>query len=147
MIQGQVVHKRTPGKNLVFLDIIEDVEGERRRTSVLFKDQSLLEQVKRGDKKVHLGDSLSVEGSFDGSIFLARNFTLIEAWKDKFPGKTFQAIPPNCSSKQSQVESIHSFIFGKFILCLTGSGSFIHDSFLTLSVVTLSRYKIEFSKA
>lgn len=104
MIKGQVVHKRTPGKNLLFLDIIE--EGKQTRASVLFKDQNILEQVKRGDKKVHLGDTLRVEGSFDGNIFLATSFTIIQAWKDKFPRKTFQAIPPNFSSKQSQVGNL-----------------------------------------
>ena len=97
-LEGQVVYKRNISKNIVFLDILL-VGGDDNRTKVrgLCKaeicGQEVLDEIKRGSTKVHLGDLIQVHGSFDdneGLFHVKESIVHIEKWGEKHPKVAFQ---------------------------------------------------------
>ena len=99
VIKGQAIHKRNVSNKVVFIDIIET--EDQKRHSVLFKtaenfcDQTVIDKLKRGKDKLHLGDFIEIHGKFDEDLFVATNFSITEKWADNHPNQSFQPKPPN----------------------------------------------------
>ena len=98
VIKGQVIHKRNVSNKVVFIDIINP--EDQKRHSVLFKtsenlcDQTVIDKLKRGKYKLHLGDFVEIHGNFDKELFLAKDFLITEKWADSHPNESFQPKPP-----------------------------------------------------
>ena len=107
-ITGQVVHKRSISKKLLFLDILTDIyEDDKdinlatsKRITVMFKSVScgneLMQLARTTTNKIHIGDVVRFLGNFEDntSIFLPMAFDVIDRWETSNPGKSFCPIPP-----------------------------------------------------
>ena len=62
-LKGQVVRKKCSSKKLVFVDI---KTSKNEIFKVIFKlgicNQSVLDRLKRGEEKIHLGDFIELQG-------------------------------------------------------------------------------------
>ena len=107
-ITGQVVHKRSISKKLLFFDILTDTyEGGKdldlpksKRITVMFKSvccgNELIHIARTTTNKIHIGDVVRFLGNFEdnSSIFLPMAFDVIDRWETSNPGKSFCPIPP-----------------------------------------------------
>ena len=106
-LTGQIVHRRSLSKKLLFFDILKDfdsdidsnVKNDSRVTIMLKKDicgEELIKLARYTTSKIHVGDVVSFCGNFEGGtgIFLPSSFTVLSRWEKLNPGKTFCSIPP-----------------------------------------------------
>jgi lysyl-tRNA synthetase class II len=97
-IKGQAVHKRNISNKAMFVDVIKT--EDQSRISVLFKkaenicDQSVIDRLKRGKEKLHLGDLVEIHGSLDQDVFVATQYKIITRWSISNPDKSFESQPP-----------------------------------------------------
>ena len=107
-VTGQVVHRRSVSKKLLFLDILREfgrsdivsnVANNSRVTVMLKNDicgEELLKLARCTTSKIHVGDVVCFCGNFedDTSIFLPSSFIVVSRWEKLNPGKPFCSIPP-----------------------------------------------------
>ena len=97
-IRGQAVHKRNISNKVVFIDIMKT--EDQSRISVLFKkaenvcDQTVIDRLKRGKEKLHLGDDVEIYGGMDKDLFIATEYKIISRWAKSNPNKSFEPKPP-----------------------------------------------------
>ena len=108
-ITGQVVHRRSVSKKLLFFDILRECgrsDGESNltnipRVTVMLKNDicgdELITLARCTTSKIHVGDVVCFCGNFeDGtSVFLPSSFIVVSRWEILNPGKTFNSIPPS----------------------------------------------------
>ena len=108
-VTGQVVHKRSISKKLLFFDIFTDIyEGDKdlnlstsKRITIMFKSVScgneLINLARTTKNKIHIGDVVRFLGNFEDKklIFLPMSFDVIDRWETSNPGKSFCPIPPS----------------------------------------------------
>ena len=108
-VTGQVVHKRSISKKLLFFDILTDIyEGDKdlnlstpKRITIMFKSVScgneLINLARTTKNKIHIGDVVRFLGNFEDKklIFLPMSFDVIDRWETSNPGKSFCPIPPS----------------------------------------------------
>ena len=101
-LEGQVVYKRNVSKNIVFLDLVgEDKIRIRALCKAEICGQDIVDEIKRGSTKVHLGDVIQVSGSFDdsdGLFHLRESVVHLEKWQEKHPKVAFHPQIPTKSS-------------------------------------------------
>ena len=114
-LEGQVVYKRNISKNIVFLDI-RLVGDDRTKVRGLCKaeicGQEVLDEIKRGVTKVHLGDLIRVRGSFEdneGLFHIKESVVLIEKWQEKHPKIAFQPQIPMSSESAEKKDKTCKF--------------------------------------
>ena len=116
-VKGQVVHKRSISKKLLFFDIvIEETSGEQhslketkaspeisktKRITVILKSfvcgEKIMNLARATDSKIHAGDTVEFYGSFEEDsqcTFQASSFDVINRWDELNAGKAFIPIPP-----------------------------------------------------
>ena len=111
-VTGQIIHKRSVSKKLLFIDILReghisikeksssDTENYGRVTIIFKSDfcgEQMIKSARTPPSKIHVGDIIKFQGNFEGDeslTFLPTAFTLVNAWEEINPGKSFCPIPP-----------------------------------------------------
>ena len=110
-IKGQVIHKRSISKKLIFFDIIRDNENNIEhskqldhspnsdntiRKTVVLKSaicgEEIMSLARTTSSKIHVGDIVKFNGNFEGdtqSTFQASSFNVITRWEKSIQEKVF----------------------------------------------------------
>ena len=100
IVIGQVIHKRSLSKKLMFIDITTGSNSDDRLT-VVFKlaecGQEIMVKASKSRSKIHVGDRIRVYGApnkdADVLEILAKDFRVLERWSD-VSNTPFVPIPP-----------------------------------------------------
>ncbi|OQS07305.1 hypothetical protein THRCLA_00686 [Thraustotheca clavata] len=131
-IKGQLVHHRKLSAKCSFFDLFAKLKdgAQEHRVEVILKIRHdiSLEQVKLLRSRLVLGDEIQVDGLLEklqnaecifedkptGYLVHAKDITVLTAWKDSNPGKTFTPLPSNYSSKSNATKNDKSDLPCKF---------------------------------
>ena len=118
--RGQVVHKRSISKKLMFVDVMKlkpldctqsaephshngynEAPAGQSRISVILKSvicgNEVIEMARKSPSKIHIGDEVEFRGEFereDMASFLAYSYKIETKWTETSLGKSFDPIPP-----------------------------------------------------
>ena len=101
------MYKRNVSKNIVFLDVLRNDTKVRVLCKAEICGQKVLDEIKRGSTKIHVGDIIRISGSFNSeeNLFHAKHSIIhVEKWQDKSPDLAFKPhIPSNNDRKKAKI--------------------------------------------
>ena len=90
---------RKVSKKIMFVDIIDQKESERRTLLLKFwETPELRDKCTRGPDKIHVGDVIAWVGGFDKDMFLVQSYSFVSKWSDE-SSQPFKPQPPPDQTK------------------------------------------------
>ncbi len=132
-IEGQIVHKRSVSRNILFLDIVSS-DDSKRSCAVLKREivgDDVMDKFRTGPEKLHVGDEIKISGLIDDkNVQKIESISITERWSISNPGKEFVPIPPTDFKKDSESDAenkVCKFFVNTGLCSNGGSCRFRHD--------------------